>query len=287
MSTGIVSVAVKADGHSTVSSGLLAVAIGLWVVLVLAVARARFRKESLSARSLTLVAATAVVGTRLTLGGAPTAVGGALLALAVTFWIALVVPGVRHRATPTTGSSFLPTVATQALVVLASTLAVRDHAAWLAIVALAGLALGLGFYLPVLARFDLRQLVAGRGDHWIMGGALAISTLAAAQLVTSTRSVGLGALTGGLEDTALALFAAAAGCLVVLLAGEAARPRPAFHHARWSTVFPVGMYAACGLAVARVTGSHAIEDFADAWTWVAAALWLSVALAQVRALLVP
>jgi tellurite resistance protein TehA-like permease len=282
MSTGIVSVALKAAGHTVVSAILLAVATGLWVALVVAVARAGLEQKSRAPNSLTLVAATAVVGTRLTLARVPAAGDAALLALAVTFWLALVIPGVLHRASPVTGSAFLPTVSTQALVVLASTLAIRHQAAWLEIAALGGLALGLVLYLPVLVRFDFRQLLAGRGDHWILGGALAISTLAAANLAASAQPVGLGSLKGTLEDVALALFAAAAACLVVLLTGEALRPRPAFDERRWSTVFPVGMYAASGLAVAHLTGSGALRNVADAWTWLAAALWLAVALAQAR-----
>jgi hypothetical protein len=42
------------------------------------------------------------------------------------------------------------------------------------------------------------------------------------------------------------------------------------------------MYAASGLAVAHLTGSGALRNVADAWTWLAAALWLAVALAQAR-----
>jgi hypothetical protein len=40
----------------------------------------------------------------------------------------------------------------------------------------------------VISRFDLRQLVVGHGDHWITGGALAISTLAAGK-IRSARTV--------------------------------------------------------------------------------------------------
>jgi hypothetical protein len=38
--------------------------------------------------------------------------------------------------------------------------------------------------------------------------------------------------------------------LPVLLLDEALHPRPRYDVRRWSTVFPVGMYAACSFAVA-------------------------------------
>jgi hypothetical protein len=62
--------------------------------------------------------------------------------------------------------------------------------------------------------------------------------------------------------------------LPVLVAGEALPPRRGFDARRWSTVFPVGMYAAMSHAVG-------ISGFARAWTWVAVAVWAVVALASV------
>jgi Nitrate reductase gamma subunit len=53
---------------------------------------------------------------------------------------------------------------------------------------------GLGFYIFVISRFDIRQLVIGRGGRWITGGALAISTPAAGRITLAAKS--LGALTG-------------------------------------------------------------------------------------------
>ena len=56
---------------------------------------------------------------------------------------------------------------------------------------LAPFLLGLGFYAFVIARFDLRQLVVGRGDHWVTGGALAISTLAAGRITVAAKGLGV------------------------------------------------------------------------------------------------
>jgi hypothetical protein len=76
-------------------------------------------------------------------------------------------------------------------------------ARWLLIAALVPFGLGLGLYVPVIARFDFHQLVLGRGDHWITGGAVAISALAAGKIVANA----LGILRGGaLEDIAIGLW---------------------------------------------------------------------------------
>jgi tellurite resistance protein TehA-like permease len=60
------------------------------------------------------------------------------------------------------------------------------------------------------------------------------------------------------------------------------RPRLSYDSRRWSTVFPVAMYAASSIVVARLVDSTAIRDFAHAWTWVALGFWLTIAAAEGR-----
>ena len=116
---------------------------------------------------------------------------------------ALLGPVLANWRTPTVGASLVLTVSTESLAVLAATLAVPEHAHWLLDAALAPFALGLGFYVFVISRFDLRQLVVGRGDHWITGGALAISTLAAGRITAGAKALAtLGGGGGSLKDVA-------------------------------------------------------------------------------------
>jgi hypothetical protein len=105
------------------------------------------------------------------------------LVIAIALWLILLWPVLAHWTTPTVGVSLLLTVSTESLAVLSATLAARDHAHWLLDASLAPFLLGLAFYVFVISSFDLRQLLVGRGDHWITGGALAISTLAAQEPV--------------------------------------------------------------------------------------------------------
>jgi hypothetical protein len=128
---------------------------------------------------LTGVAATEVLGSRLIMLGWNWA-GIMLLVIALVLWLALLRPVLTHWAVPTIGVSFLLTVSTESLAVLSGSVAAAEGARWLLDVALAPFVLGLAFYAFVFARFDFRQLGLGHGDHWITGGALAISTLAAA-----------------------------------------------------------------------------------------------------------
>jgi tellurite resistance protein TehA-like permease len=64
--------------------------------------------------------------------------------------------------------------------------------------------------------------------------------------------------------------------LPALIAAEILRPRLSYNVRRWSTVFPVGMYAACSFIVAQLTGIRAIVDFARVWVWVALIVWVVV-----------
>jgi hypothetical protein len=155
--------------------------------------------------------------------------------------------------------SFVLTVATEAIAVLAATLATGEHARWLVYAALAPFALGLASYAFVLARFDWRQLFVGQGDHWVGGGALAISALAAGTIALAARHLGIIASTP--EVALLAIWAAA----VVWLRYDVRR---------WATVFPLGMFASCSFVIGDAVGADGIRHFARAWSWVAFAVWL-------------
>ena len=157
MGTGIVSIGLARVGHQTLSQILLAIAVGLWLgLLATFVQRAlrqcrRWLREARTPGSLTVVAGTCVLGTRLTLLGEEWA-GCLLLAVGACLLLVLLPPVLRHWITPTAGASFMLTVAPESLVVLAALLAIDDRRAWLAEVALGPLALGLAAYAFVLAR---------------------------------------------------------------------------------------------------------------------------------------
>jgi tellurite resistance protein TehA-like permease len=74
------------------------------------------------------------------------------------------------------------------------------------------------------------------------------------------------------------LWAAAAAWLPALMGGELARPRLVGAPGRWSTVFPLGMYAAMSFAVGELAGLDWMRAFARDWTWLAAAAWALVLL---------
>ena len=204
------------------------------------------------------------------------------LVIALVLSAALVRPVLAGWKSPTVGVSLLIAVWPEALAVLAATLAVPERARWLLIVALVPFVLGLGLYALVISRFDLNQLAVGHGDHWITGGALGISALAAATITAGARALGIAGVGGGsLEDIAIGLWALTILWLVALVRVEARWPRPSVGAARWSTVFPLGMYAACSFAVGAVADAGAITSFARVWVWVGLASWAIVFAATV------
>ena len=79
---------------------------------------------------------------------------------------------------------------------------------------------------------------------------------------------------------ALVLWGIAMAWLVALVAAEILSPRLRHDAQRWSTVFPLGMYAACSFVTATAVGAHQIADFARVWVWVAVFVWLAVAVRQ-------
>jgi tellurite resistance protein TehA-like permease len=150
MGTGIVSVALLLDGRHVLSTILLVLDGAAWVALgVLLPARAlryrrRFAVDMRNPAALTSIAGSAVLGTRLTLAGWDWA-GVAFLIIAVLIWLALVGQVLRHWQTPTIGASFILTVATESLALLAATLAFADRTSWLVYAALAPLGPGSAF----------------------------------------------------------------------------------------------------------------------------------------------
>jgi tellurite resistance protein TehA-like permease len=288
MGTGIDSIDLSLDGHETLSLVLLWIAIVVWIALGLLLVgrvlfdRERADREARSPAALTGVAGTAVLGTRLTLVGRP-ALGIALLVIALVFWLALLAPVLTHWVTPTVGVSLVLVVSTESLAVLTATLSIPKHAPWLMHAALVPFVLGLCFYVFVIARFDFRQIGIGHGDHWITGGALAISTLAAGRITLAMDALhSLSGVHGLFKGISLALWVLTILWLPVLVAAEVIRPRLSYDARRWSTVFPVGMYAACSFVVGSAAGASALTHFAQVWIWVALAVWVIVAAGTIR-----
>ncbi|MDE3130964.1 MAG: hypothetical protein KGL16_07405 [Acidobacteriota bacterium] len=80
---------------------------------------------------------------------------------------------------------------------------------------------------------------------------------------------------------ALALWCLTMVWLPALLLCEGLRPRLRYGVRRWSTVFPLGMYAACSFVVGAVAKLSGITSFARVWVWIAFAVWVPVLAAMV------
>jgi hypothetical protein len=282
MGTGIVSVGLSLDGQETLSRILLVICAVAWVILGVLLGarlsrdRARVHEEAMSPAALTGVAGTEVLGTRLTLLGWSWA-GIALLIIGFVLWLVLLWPVLTNWVVPTFGGSLVVAVATESLAVLSAAVAAAEQARWLVAAALVPFVLGLAFYVFVIARFDFRQLLVGHGDHWITGGALAISTLAIARITLAAESLHtLSGAVGTLENVTIVLRVLSLAWLPVLVIAELARPRPGYDVRRWATVFPVGMYAVCSGLGGSAAHASAMTDFARIWVWVALAVWLVV-----------
>jgi tellurite resistance protein TehA-like permease len=289
MATGIVSVGWHLTGYEVLSRIALVVACVAWTALAadfvvrLLRDRARWRAEAATPAALTAVAATTVLGTRFVALGRQT-LAEALLALATALWPVLLVDVVRHWRRRMPGGVFLGCVATQGLAVLGASLA-AESTAWLAHTALVLFWLGLVLYALALPRFDLRQVVTGAGDHWIAGGALAISALAGSKLLAadSTRLyLWNDDDRGVLRGVTIALLVLDLAWFAVLLVAEVLRPRLGYDVRRWSTVFPMGMTAAAALSVSAAVDVSWLRDPGEVLLWVSVAAWLVVAAGAVR-----
>ena len=275
MGSGIVSIDLYSEHQLVLSAIMLWFAAGAWLLLAvvlgarLADQRDRSALEVGSPASLTGVAGTAVLGTRLAMQDYHAA-AVALLAVSGLGWALLLMPVLRRWKTPTLGMSFVLCVATEGLAVLGATLAVTYRAGWLVTAAVPVLVLGLAFYVFTAARFDLRELLTGHGDHWVAGGALAISALAAGKITEAAGALGqFREQHQILTATTLVLWCLAMVWLLPLIVCEVLRPRLSYDVRRWATVFPLGMYAACSFATGQVTGITGLTGFGRVWTWVA------------------
>jgi hypothetical protein len=235
-----------------------------------------------SPAALTVVAATNALGAASLQHGLDAA-GAALLIVALLLWLALLPLVLAAWHTPTVGMSFMVAVSTESLAVLAAALATREHAPWLLDIAFVPFLVGLALYVFVLVRFDPGQLRSGRGDHWVSAGAVAIAALAAGQITVSAAALHVFASAADVfQVVSLALWALATAWLPALVAAEARWPRFAYDMLRWSTVFPLGMYAACSFVVGDATGTPAITQLARVWVWVGVSAWFAVAAPTIR-----
>src|SRR3954468_4108053 len=205
MSTGILSTATQLVGLRLLSWVLFVLAVlaelALGAVLVsrLLTDRPGWLSEAATPASLTGVAATAVIGGRIASLGAPR-IAWVLLGASVLLWLVLLPLVLRHWQVPTIGASFLICVATEGVALLAATQGAVTGSRPAAAAGFGAFLLGLILYAVVLARFDWRQLIVGAGDQWVVAGALAISSLAGAELVLAGDR--LGPLGGGREPGA-------------------------------------------------------------------------------------
>ncbi|OKK22233.1 hypothetical protein AMK16_03420 [Streptomyces sp. CB00455] len=277
MAAGIISAGLHLTGRAVASLVFLVVAAALWLVLAADFAirllgdRGRFRAEADTPAALTAVAASTVLGTRLSMLGWQRA-AAALLVLSAALWPWLLLGVLRRWGRRMPGVAFLVCVATQGLAVLAAVLAASAHRDWLARSALAAFCLGLLLYVAALRHFDLREVVGGAGDHWVAGGALSISALAGAKLTASP--VWTGAAHTALRTLTLAALALSLVWYAVLLGAELRHPRPHYDVRRWATVFPLGMTATACLSAAGPTGVAWLRPAGEVLLWVAVAACL-------------
>lgn len=305
MATGIVSVATAHQHLDTISTALLVLALAGYAGLVVATLhralafpgplRADLTHPGRAFGFFTFVAATGVLGTRLALDGRH----GIALGLLVTAWASWVVLGylvpaatvLRSRERPVIGQVdgtwFVWVVATQSVAVLAATLE-RTASTWrdaLALLALSSWTLGACLYAATAILVAARLLLHRPSPqeltpaYWVAMGATAISTMAAAKIMTMAEAPSVTAARGLVAGTALAFWAFGTWLIPVLVAGgwwrHVVHRVPLRYDATlWVVIFPLGMYGVASHSLGEAAHLPILTAIGGAEAWVALAAWV-------------
>lgn len=315
MASGIIAIDAHALGFPRLRWALFAVTIGSWLALLVAgaIRLARdaeglgtsLRHHETGPGFLTLVAATAIVGSGFATFGVAAWIVLPLFALSALFWcvteygfLAGVIEG---RVKPPleaglSGQWLLLVVATEALAALGTDIASPSHALIFACYAWALLG---GIYYVLLSAMVLYRFTFVAmppedvsGPWWINAGAAAITVLAAAKLMTIGVTFGGFALRDLLAPVVVVFWADATfwiPLLLLLFAWKHVIRRRAFRYsiAQWSVVFPLGMYCAGTLALEAVFRLEFLHPLARAFFWIALLAWCAAFVGAVRATFSP
>ena len=316
MATGILGVAAQQQGHEGLGRFVLAVALLAWAaVAALNIGRivshpqrmlADLRSHQRAPGFLTAVAGTSVLGSLWLLLGlredvsALFGVVAGLLWVGLTYGILIALTVQRDKpllAAGIGGSWLLLVVATQSIAVLAVLLAAYSAPPARLVLNFIALALwlcggmvyvwliSLIFYRYAFLRFAPEDLAP---TYWINMGAMAISALAGALLVT--HAAGAPLLTRLLPVLAggSLLYWAVGTWWIPLLAGLAVWRY--LHHryplrydvGYWGAVFPLGMYSAATHQMSVALGLRFLAPAARGFFYVAVAAWLLTAFGLLR-----
>ena len=316
MATGIVGIAMGHAGLHAVAltlQTLAAAALAVcWTVLVARAAgqpRALLADLADHARApgyFTAVAGTAVVGSGAAVLLGSTSPGVVLLAIAAAAWLvstygifgALVIAREKPPlAQCLHGAWLLAVVAIQSLSVLATLVApgleptARGHlelfalCAWLAGIGLYAWIATLLLYRAVFLPFTPADLTPG---WWITMGAMAISTLAGAELVGAASGVPLLAdMLPSLRAGSLLCWAIGTWWIPLLLVlhvwRHVAHGVPVrYDFGQWSAVFPLGMYGVASRMLGGVLHLDLLVTVGAVFAWIALAAWLATAAGWLR-----
>ena len=304
MGTGIVAVAARLLRYAAVSWALFVIALTayalLWVILLARIIRfpraviADLASHERGPTFLTIVAANGVLGSQFDVFDTLTGLMPALFWFSVSLWAVLVYaflsavtvgiskPDLEHGLN---GSWLLLVVATESLAVLSSLLALRNGApAPLVFAALAFYLLGAMLYVLLAAliffRWVFRPMHAAEmgASWWINMGAVAIATLAGAQLMTLPGVSGeLAPLLAFVAPFTVLLWATSTfwiPLLVILFIWKEMQRGPhGYDPGLWSAVFPLGMYAAATHTYAAAARLPFLQPIAETLFWVALLAW--------------
>ena len=307
MATGIISVGLHLEGFGVLSEVLLVIAAVAYLVLVVLnvwriAAYPRdvgrdFRSAEVGFFFYTFVAGTNVLGARLALEG-ETVLPAVLLGLSCVVWLVVgyAVPwavvlgrGGKETLSELNGSWFIWAVACQSVAVLSATLepVLTPLRALLSIIAFASWSVGIILYAIIGIAVIVKLLVHGITPQtmgppfWVTMGAASISTLAGSRVV-DMKATPMTEVTHGLAAGGSVVFWAFATWLIPVLVavgwwrhithGVPLRYEPAL----WSIVFPLGMYAVCGIDLGEADALPVVAWTGRIFLWVALAAWVAV-----------
>jgi tellurite resistance protein TehA-like permease len=319
MATGIVSIAARLQGWQTLANVLFAFNVAAWIGLCVLTALRLARHRDRMLQDLrdhlrgpgffTAVAGTAVLGSQFAIFEVSLGAALVLAAAAVALWFVLTYAifaalTLKEDKPPLdkgiNGGWLLAVVATQSLAVLAALLAGRLPQPWrleLNFFALSMWLWGGMLYTWMMSlifyRYTFFRLAPDdlTPPYWINMGAMAISTLAGAQLIANAPDAPfLVALAPFLKGFTVLYWATGTWWIPMLLVlgvwRYVVKRFPLRYNALyWGAVFPLGMYSAATHRMAQVLQLDFLGGIAPVFLVVALAAWAAAFAGLVRQLL--